>query len=338
MVAYFGRWLPASLLGHVDICIFRLPARKRTSPPWWQKAVDQSILAYADLQIATGVGVLVAAFATMSSMSVYHLQVAIYLAWMSSNTHLTAVSLLQTDFREKKSKSVARRLRLGGMALLGVMLLVALVPTTAYNWLAIITRSEGNGRNYDILHETALSSAGVPAGCFWQREYSGGLTPDAAWSFIILILSYLWKALLLFRPTQRFHKVSCRERIQEPLRRVLDRLAGRLEANPRKNRTWLLFQFKLVFSLYLAGWAVFEFCQSFIISLWICGAGLVWGSFQILEPRRTIPSQSLNNENSWSFGQVLPILLLAVPVLSFAEGYMGNSIESPKYQSSAKTM
>lgn len=330
LIAYICRWLPSPLLGQVDEFIFKRPARERSSPPWWQTAVDQCILAYADLQIATGIGILTAAFSTMSTLSVYHLQVAIYLAWMSSNTHLTAVSLLQTEFRENKNKSTARRLRIAGMALLGVMLLVALVPTTGYNWLAIITRSRRRGHTFDgTFHETALSSAGIPARCLWQRQYSGGLIPDAAWSFIILIFSYLWRGLLLFRPSHRFLKLSCRGKMQGPLQRQLDRIAANLAQDRRRPRRWPILQYKLTLCLYLAVWALFELAQSFVMSLWICGAGLVWGSFQILEPRRTIPSQTLDTEDSWTFGQVLPVLLLLVPILSFFEGYTSKSVPNP---------
>ena len=321
LVAYFGRWLPPSLLDQVDSEIFKCPARERHPPPRWQNAVDQSILSFADLQTATGVGILTAAFSTMNTLSMYHYQIAIYLAWMSSNTHLTAVSLLQTDFRENKNRSTARRLRVAGMAVLGVMLLVALVPTTGYNWLAIISRSRGHDPGPGAFHEAALSSAGMPARCFWQRKYSGGLTPDAAWSFILLVCSYLWKGLLLFGPTQRFLKVSCRRKMQEPLQKSLDRISARLGPNRREARLWLVVQYKLALCSYVAVWAVFELAQSFVMSIWICGVGLVWGSLQILEPRRSLPSQTLINENSWSFGQILPVLLLAVPILSFFEGY-----------------
>ncbi|KAL8845724.1 MAG: hypothetical protein Q9221_009131, partial [Calogaya cf. arnoldii] len=58
------------------------------------------------------------------------------------------------------------------------------------------------------------------------------------------------------------------------------------------------------------------------MSLWICGGGLVWGSFQILVPRRLLPAQAKEAEFSWGFGQILPITLLAVPILSFAQGYI----------------
>ena len=321
-VAYFCRWLPSSLLGQVDEFIFRRPARHWDSPPPWQNAVKQSILAYADMQLATGVGILIAAFSTISELSVYHYQVAIYLAWMSSNTHLTAVSLLQVEFRENRTRSLARRLRLGGMAFLGVMLLVALVPTASYNWVALITRNQQHGHAYTIFHKSVISSAGIPARCFWQRQYFGNLTPDATWSFIILIFSYLWKGMLLFESSHRFLKRTCQERMRGSLRNSLDRISLELRNNPLEPRLWLTLKYKAALCLYVAVWALFELAQSFVVSLWICGGGLVWGSLQILVPRHFLPPETLLTESTWTFGQVLPITLLATPILAFAEGYM----------------
>ena len=321
LIAYLCRWLSPSLLGQVDKFIFRRPARERSSPQWWQNAVHQSILAYADIQIVTGVGILVAAFSTMSTLSVYHYQVAMYLAWMSSNTHLTAVSLLQIEFRNKK-RSVARRLRLSGMGFLAVMLLVALVPTASCNWVAIITRNRQHGHAYTVFDKTAISSAGVPARCFWQRQYSGGLTPDAMWSFVILVFSYTWKGLLLFQPSQQFLKVTCRRKMLEPLQKRLDQISSKLAHDRQNHGFWLTLHYKLVLCSYVAVWALFELTQSFVMSLWICGAGLAWGSLQILVPRAFLPSSTLDTESAWTFGQVLPIILLAVPIMSFAEGYM----------------
>ena len=323
LVAYSCHWLPSSLLGQVDEFIFhRGPAREQSPPHWWQDAVDHSILAYADLQLATGIGILTAAFSTISTLSVYHYQVAIYLAWMSSNTHLTAVSLLATEFRENTNRSIARRLRLTAMGFLGAMLLVALVPTASYNWTAIITRNQQDGHAYAVFHKTAISSAGVPARCFWHRQYSGGLTPDATWSFIILVLSYFWKGMLLFQPSQSFLKITCRREMLEPLRERLDRHEATFTHDQSIHHLGAILRYKFAFCLYIAVWAIFELGQSFVISLWICGAGLVWGSLQILVPRHFLPSHILDTETAWTFGQVLPIILLAVPILSFADGYM----------------
>lgn len=322
LAAYMAGLLPEPLLGQVDIFVFKRTGLKRTRQYWWQNAVNQSILAYADLQIATGVAILVAACSTIRSLSVYHLQVAIYLAWMSSNTHLTAISLLQIEYRENRSKSIARRLRLGGMFLLGVLLLVALVPTTAYNWLLIITQSQGTGRAAGGTHKSEQSAAGIPARCFWQPRYTGGRTADAAWSFIILVLSYTWKGLLLFQRSHKAVKDSCRRRVLQPLQRSLDRLATLVKHSRRQGSCrWRVLRYKFVFCLYLGAWAIFELAQSFVVSLWICGGGLVWGSLQILVPRQRLPAQALEAESSWGFSQILPIMLLAVPILSFAQGY-----------------
>jgi hypothetical protein len=314
IVAYFSCWLSPSLLGQADEYIFRRPARKRITPPWWQNAVNQGILGYADQQIVTGVAILAAAFNNMRTLSAYHLQVAIHLAWISSNTHLTAVSLLQTEFRETRMSPNARRLRIAGMALLALMLLVALIPTTGMNWDAILH----DGGPTDI-----ISSSGAPAWCFWHSEYSGGLAPDAAWSFIILIFSYLWKGMLLFKPSQRFLKVKCRERLQDPLKIFIDRVSAELIQDRRAHRMWLLVQYKLSLSLYLMVWTTFELAESFITSLWICGGGLVWGSIQILQVRQTTSVKLRAAENSWAFGQLLPVLLLAVPLVAFSEGLSG---------------
>ena len=326
LAAYVCGWLPEPLLGHVDIFVFKRSALKQSRLPWWQNAVDQSILAYADLQIATGIGILVAACSTISSLSVYHLQVAIYLAWMSSNTHLTALSLLQIDFRENRNKSIARRLRVGGMILLGLFLLVALVPTTAYNWLLIITQSQRTGNAVGRSHSSETSAAGIPARCFWQSRYTGGRTADSAWPFIILVSSYAWKGLLLFQRSHKAVKDSCRRKVLQPLQRSLDHLLTLAKRTRRhENHRWLFLRYKLVFCLYLGAWAVFELAQSFVVSLWICGGGLVWGSFQILVPRQRLPAPAFAAESSWNFGQILPIMVLGVPIFSFAQGYTSMS-------------
>ena len=326
LAAYLCGWLPEPLLGQVDIFVFKRSALKQSRLPWWQNAVDQSILAYADLQIATGIGILVAACSTISSLSVYHLQVAIYLAWISSNTHLTALSLLQIDFRENRNKSIARRLRVGGMILLDLFLLVALVPTTAYNWLLIITQSQGTGNAVGRSHSSEPSAAAIPARCFWQSRYTGGRTADSAWPFIILLSSYAWKGLLLFQRSHQAVKDSCRRKVLQPLQRSLDHLLMLAKRTRRhENHRWLVLRYKLVFCLYLGAWAVFELAQSFVVSLWICGGGLVWGSFQILVPRQRLPAQAFAAESSWNFGQILPIMVLGVPIFSFAQGYTSMS-------------
>lgn len=327
LVAYLCHWLPSELLGRGDEIVFKRWSDRRT--PRWKRATDQAILAYADQQIITGIAILAAGFSRLQNLSVYHLHVVIYLAWMSSNTHLTAVSLLQLEFRNQKSLTV-RIVRLTGMIVLALLLLVGLVPTTCVNWNIIVSQyqqvypSEGGVSDY-------LIAPAVPARCFWQNPTLGGFQTVAICSFLILILSYAWKATLLFKTSHRFFKNICRHHLQHHLAKRLDRILSKLRRN-RQPPIWLLARYKLTLCIYLMIWISFELAESFLVSLWICGVGLAWGSGQILTIRQMVAPEVQKEENGWAFGQLLPVLLLAVPTTAFAEGYWCKSMPSTSSQ------
>ena len=79
LIAYLLRWLPLELLGQADVFAFKRPASKKPIPSWWQSAINQMILNFADQQIVTGIAILSASFIKMQTLTVYHLQVVIYL-------------------------------------------------------------------------------------------------------------------------------------------------------------------------------------------------------------------------------------------------------------------
>ena len=320
VLAYLCCWLPLGLLGRADKNVFKRRSDRR--PPRWKRATDQVILAYADQQIVTGIAILATGFFRLQNLSVYHLHVIIYLAWMSSNTHLTAVSLLQLEFRSQKNHKV-RFIRLMGMIILALMLVVALVPTTGVHWNLIITRIRNT--NGSEASEFISVAPAAPARCFWQSPNSGGFQSVAASSFIILILGYTWKAMLLFKTSHRFFKATCRQYFQDVVTERLDLIVLKLQLY-QKPSAWLLIQYKLMLCIYLMIWTLFELAESFLVSLWICGGGLVWGSLQILTVRQKVAPEARKEENTWAFGQLLPVLLLAVPITAFTEGYWCKSV------------
>ena len=314
LVAYIRCWLPSSLLGRADELFFKRSRGKHQVCPWWQKAANNIVLAYADQQIITGIAILTAGFIKMHTLSVYHLQVIIYLAWMSSNTHLSAISLLQTEFRcQKRPKS--RALRIIGMSVVGIMVLVALVPTAGEMWALVVL----NGGAF---------AAGFPARCFWKLKKTGPVKSDSAWSFVILIASFFWKGMLLFETSHRLIKVRVRRTLLGKLTRRLDSILTRMQERPDSSM-WLYFRYQLSLSLYLAVWYIFELSESFVVSLWICGGGLAWGSIQILTIRSTMPDGITKEENSWGFGQLLAVLLLGLPVFVCVERFWGKKLSDP---------
>ena len=109
------------------------------------------------------------------------------------------------------------------------------------------------------------------------------------------------------------------------LSRSLDQILERRLKKPNGS-VWLSFLSKLTTSLYNMIWSSIEVSMSFSMSLWICGGGLMWGTLKIWLVRRdsSITLQEVwSQKNTWSFGQVLPMLLLILPLLAFFEGYYG---------------
>ena len=58
-----------------------------------------------------------------------------------------------------------------------------------------------------------------------------------------------------------------------------------------------------------------ETLASFSASLWVSLLGLVFGTFQIMIPRsQNVGAVGLEEENSWGFGQLMPLILLVQPI------------------------
>lgn len=94
---------------------------------------------------------------------------------------------------------------------------------------------------------------------------------------------------------------------------------------------WLYIQQSALWCTFLFMHAVMEFLGSFLLSLWVLLLGLAWGSVKILETRSLIISPKyLGNdpalqraEDKWQFGQIAPLVLLAMPFLQMVEAYTG---------------
>ncbi|KKY16131.1 putative udp-glucosyl transferase family protein [Diplodia seriata] len=67
--------------------------------------------------------------------------------------------------------------------------------------------------------------------------------------------------------------------------------------------------------------AVLDFAASFFASLTMLTISLAWGTLNLLMPRQAFAEFIGPDENTWNFGQVLPMLLLLLPVVSVVEEF-----------------
>lgn len=164
-VLVFGCYLfggvDGSLLNRVDTHVFRIrPYRPRSrrflGRVRFNLALEKAIIALSDQQIVTGIAIMAAGFQglRLGGIDSYHYQTVLYLAWMSSSVHLSALSILAPVLR---GRPALRIWRLVGMLVLLVLLLVGLVPTVSNDW-GLLT---WDGMN------AGQSGWGIPAICFW---------------------------------------------------------------------------------------------------------------------------------------------------------------------------
>ncbi|TPX10114.1 uncharacterized protein E0L32_001311 [Thyridium curvatum] len=69
---------------------------------WWPHAIEMSILGMCDIQIVTGLGILISGFADLwNGISAYHFQLVSQVAWFSSLTHICGLTILRRYFHSR---------------------------------------------------------------------------------------------------------------------------------------------------------------------------------------------------------------------------------------------
>jgi hypothetical protein len=117
-------------------CRRRLPGLETSTSTFkldekWFRALQNTLLVFSDQQVITSVAIMGSGFSQLScSLSFYHWQNIVNLAWFSSVAHLTTLTTLRKYLRKNQG---LRLWRLCGMIITAVMLVVGLVSTGFYN-------------------------------------------------------------------------------------------------------------------------------------------------------------------------------------------------------------
>ena len=111
-----------------------------------------------DLQILTGLGILIAGFISLPILKGAHWQMICYLAWFATVTHLCGLSIMSKHLH---GRSWERKSRMVLMGVLLIILVVAMVP------MAAITIAEDDGG------EDLVLTWNCNATCFFDPQFMG---------------------------------------------------------------------------------------------------------------------------------------------------------------------
>lgn len=322
-------WFSASLIGKalsyvrsnffplIKKCFFFKPPahpKKPLTKARREVAFEKFILALSDQQLVTGIAILVAVFANHCRTSIYELNIAISLAWFSCTTHLATLNVLHRYFRKNV---VVRHWRMVGMIGVLVLLIPGLVlidiyelkapqiPMQCYNFLSSDS-DDGIGPLASVFVISYLIVA------YTSRLYKtftsdDGSMADPEW--------LIWNVLLrLFSRTSK----SERHTVIEKAIRVCDtrrmiHIEEKLEALSTKHR----FMKRL-------GLCIGAYSRSFLQLIAALLFFLSYGISGVVADRWLNFSVDLEEGSStMEFGQIVPLVLLIIPMLAYAEVFYG---------------
>ena len=296
ILAYTGGFLPKHHLRRVDNQIFRANSRNESSR--WRRVIEKVMMSLSDQQLVTGLAILLAGYYEMmnSNLSLYHWHMIVWLALLSSSVHIASLTLLRDVLN---TNPVLRNLRVTAMLILLVLLSTATWPT--------------QGR---------LKSLYLPAKCCWTQSRSLGLEAtwfgvfDPSWAITLatLLFAYAWKLSQLFQQSRSWVRKWFVAKPQAAIERLMRRAI--LSGRPR----WLTWPaYKLLTIAYLTLVAYAEFAESFAASIVFLLLALPYGITSIVVTRNNVSSDVISGENSLTFGQLVPLLLLILPIMAALE-------------------
>lgn len=290
-------------------------SKKRLTKARREVAFEKFILALSDQQLVTGIAILVAIFANHCRVSVYELNVAVSLAWFSSTTHLATLDVLHRYFRQNP---VVRNWRMLGM----ISVLILLIPALVLESVFIEAEPQ------------------IPMQCarYFPTDYLEDGIGASSSTFIILYLCVgysvrlyktfthedgsmvdpellLWKALL--RMFSNLTKPERQEIVENAIRICNTRRTIHIEdlLDSFSKRRRFFRRFGLCFGAYSRSFlqliAALFFFLSFGVSQVVATR---WGDYQVDLER---------DSNTMEFGQIVPLILLVIPLLAAAEIFYG---------------
>ncbi|RTE74071.1 hypothetical protein BHE90_011492 [Fusarium euwallaceae] len=289
-----------------------------------ESALNKCVITAADIQIFTGLAVMISGYIALHcGLQSYHWQLTVHLVWLASLTHLAALSFLRNHFANRPGP---RTWRVIAMSIMLVFLAVAVGLAGYFDW-----GDEGANKASDF------------AVCYFGKKMD---TRSVAFESMIKTL-----ILLVYGFFIRLAKMS--RAFEGSLRAFPAHLSARAmrlqRGNDRDTQQWdprtLTNSIKSFIqgvrsSLRMAGlsfvsihvnlltsflaevmvptYVAFAFLTLFTTQVYWLTLSALWVTRRYFKTRVLGPKE----EDEWTFGQVLPLLLVVAPLAAILEQFI----------------
>ncbi|KAF2102042.1 hypothetical protein NA57DRAFT_53976 [Rhizodiscina lignyota] len=274
-----------------------------------ERALTKCVLNMGDIQIVTGISLLVTGYSQLRcGLSVYDWQVLVLLVFFSSVTHLACLSFLRNYLYIRRPQ---RLLRVIWMSIMAIMLVVAMVPTAntdILSWIDAVGPVDYDNPN--------LSPAAY-AICNFRKPLD--TTSESYPSVVVSVF------LIVFGLSSRFFRLYkilsvnlvgrlrrfMSDKAQFVLRRVYE--WAEVESSPIGLRRMLVF--RPLLATFVSARVLVDAYGSMLIEVcWL----LVCFTWAIAHLVVLLRERGVFIQTDWTFGQILPMILLAAPLLTFS--------------------
>lgn len=187
----------------------------------------QCILSMSDIQIITGISIIVSGATQLRcGISTYQWQVLVYLAWFSSLTHLSCLTLLRRYLFHRRGERIWR---LVCMSILVILLILALIPTANYRWqYNVYPRGPGppSAKDYAICYLKPIGGNEDPwefggLGSFAGDGYNDHATVAMLISVILMFIGFVSRIFKMHQTLSTLFSQTIRGKISHVLRKIL---------------------------------------------------------------------------------------------------------------------
>jgi len=286
-----------------------------------QRGLNTFILSLSDQQLVIGPAMIIAALSQYCRLSCYEFQVVNSLAFLASSTHLATLMLLRQYFRENR---FVRNVRVMGMICNHVLLFYTTVinsaltpvdkyvkvqcvkakfiardPFTPFFTILFLTIVYANAMCH-LYHDRHHKPFQKLLRRFCCERKNGPQLPDE--EFQKWYSEHVWYSRR--RPGSKAQRRDLWQRVLKPT------------DSHKRSRPWLRVHKGLM--LYRA--VLFDFAESFILQIFILIINAWYGVMQVIVSRTGAPATK-ESVNAIDFGQVIPVFLLVLPILTASEIY-----------------
>ena len=289
------------------------------------KGLERFLLALSDQQLVTGLAVLIAGYTNRCSRSLYHFDIIAALGWFSSTTHLSTLAVLRAYMVDHPQ---VRNWR--AIAMLGVFSLLAISQIGTYstqsNYLPVQCAFESFAPyGLGFLNIIELTIVLIFLALSYTDRIRRLYTFDPDWSIMNYLLEVLARRLIKNNDVRNLECMVIASSAQSKAEQGLT--YRRLQQRRRWwkfCRTWAKKRPGLGRRVAEIAYLIQEMQKSFLSEILTLLFGVSYGIAQVITNRNDTPRAGITgDQNAMTFGQLVPLLLIALPVLAAGEVYSG---------------